>query len=138
MPLTNAQKKAVLDHLYGNATLSPPATWYVGLSTTTPTATGTNFTEPAGGSYARVAVTNNATNFPLATAANPTNKTNGTAIEFPTPTGSWGTPTHFGLFTAASGGTPVDYGALVAPTAITTGAIVRFPVSSLTLRLTNA
>lgn len=135
MPMVNARKKEVLDYFYGNTAPSIPATYYVGLSTTTPTSTGANFTEPGGSNYARVAVTNNTTNFPASTAANPTNKSNGTEIAFPTPSGSWGTPTHFGLFTAASGGTPVDWGAITSPQAISSGATVRFPVGTLVLRM---
>ena len=61
MPLTNAIKAAVLDALYGKATLTVPDTLHVGLSTTAPNPDGTGFTEPSGGGYARVAVPNNST-----------------------------------------------------------------------------
>lgn len=91
----------------GGATTWAPATWYAGLSTTTPADDGTSFTEPAGGAYARVALTNNSTNFPAATTSGGiTTKVNGVAITFPNPTGNWGLLTYVGFFTASSGGTP--------------------------------
>lgn len=91
----------------GGATTWAPATWYVGLSTTTPNDDGSGFTEPVGGAYARVAVTNNATNFPTATTASGvTTKTNGAKITWPNPTGTWGAISYYGFFTASSGGTP--------------------------------
>lgn len=80
----------------------------MGLSTTTPNDDGTGFTEPIGNAYARVSITNNVTNWPAAsTAASVTSKSNGTAITFPNPTGTWGLIGFWGLFTASSGGTPL-------------------------------
>lgn len=46
--------------------------------------------EASGGSYARVGVTANATNFPNATSAQPAVLENGTAISFTSPTADWG------------------------------------------------
>lgn len=91
----------------GGATTWSPATWYLGLSTTAPNDDGTGFSEPVGGSYARVAVTNNGTNFPPATTASGlTTKSNGAKFTFTNPTGNWGAISHYGWFTASSGGTP--------------------------------
>lgn len=107
MGLTDTRERLVADSQFGGgATTWAPATWYLGLTTTTPNDDGTNFTEPVGGAYARVARTNNATNFPAAsTVAGVTTKTNGTACTFPTPTGNWGPVVGWGWFEAASGGT---------------------------------
>lgn len=91
----------------GGASTWAPATWYLGLSTTTPNDDGTGFGEPTGGSYARVAITNNATNFPAAsTTDGVTTKRNGAKFTFPNPTGTWGIISHYGFFLAATGGTP--------------------------------
>jgi hypothetical protein len=65
---------------------------------------GTGGTEVSGGSYARVAVTNNTTNFPNATGGGPSLKVNGTVITFPAPTADWGTVVGWGLYDAASSG----------------------------------
>jgi len=61
---TDFLENELLDHVFGNAAYTSPATLYIGLSTSTITDAGGNVTEPVGGSYARVPVTNNATNFP--------------------------------------------------------------------------
>lgn len=66
MPKTNYANAQIQSALYGGSSLGAPATWYVGWSTTQPNQDGSNVTEPSGNGYARVAVTNNATNFPAA------------------------------------------------------------------------
>ncbi len=110
----DARERLIADSQFGGgATTWAPATWYLGLSTTVPNEDGSNFTEPVGGAYARVAITNNATNFPAATtSAGTTTKTNGAAFTFPNPTGTWGLILYYGFFTAASGGVPDYVGAL--------------------------
>lgn len=108
MGAIDSRERAIADSQFGGgSTTWAPTTWHVGLSTTTPSTDGTGFTEPVGGSYARSAQTNNATNFPAAsTSGGTTTKANGTVFAFPTPTGNWGLITHFGFFTASSGGQP--------------------------------
>lgn len=100
----------ILDHLLGNAAYAAPATVYVGLYTAAPTDAGGG-TEVSGGSYARAAVTNNATNWPAASGGA---KANGTAITFPAPTANWGVIVAFGIFDAASAGNLLYWG-LVTP-----------------------
>lgn len=51
MPRTNYLKQKLLEHQTGTAFTAP--TLFVGVSTTLPTASGTNVTEPSTGSYAR-------------------------------------------------------------------------------------
>jgi hypothetical protein len=90
-------------------TWSPPDTVYFALSTAlySETATGGSLSEVTGGSYARVAVANTATNFPAASRASgstQTIKSNGTTIAFPTPSGSWGNVKCIYLLDAATGG----------------------------------
>ena len=116
--LSDADANNMLDSRFGSVAVAIPATYYVGLSTTLPTNTGTNVTEPSGGLYARVAVTNNATNFPAAAARS---KSNGTVITFPTASASWGTVTHFVLYDASTGGVFRAWGALAAAQAIASG-----------------
>jgi len=104
----DSRERLIADSQFGGgATTWAPATWFVGLSTTTPAGDGTGFTEPVGGSYARVSVTNNATNFPAAiTTAGVTTKTNGIKFTFANPTGTWGLMIYMGFFVASSGGFP--------------------------------
>lgn len=58
----------VLDHVFGNAAYTAPATISFGLWTATLTdaSTGATAGEPAGSGYDRVDMTNNSTNFPAA------------------------------------------------------------------------
>jgi hypothetical protein len=101
---SDTRERALADSQFGSGT---PATWYLALSTTTPNGDGTGFTEPVGGSYARVAITNNATNFPPAsTADGVTAKRNGTKFTFVPPTGTWGIISYYGFYLTSSGGTP--------------------------------
>lgn len=112
MPLTGlvqASERLVIDKFFG-AGAAPtltgvPATWHLGLFTAAPTETtaGTEVST-SGTAYARVAITNNATNFPNAASAGPASKASGAAFTFPVPTANWGTVTHFGFFDAAVGG----------------------------------
>lgn len=94
------QLRALLDSYFGSGT---PATTYIAAFLTMPAADGTGGVEPAVGSYARVAVTNNGTNWPVATTVSGvTTKANGTAITFPNPTADWGLIVGYGVFTVAT------------------------------------
>lgn len=114
--LANQTEQAVLNHWFGSTTPSVPVTYYLALSTTIPADDGTNVTEPVGNGYERVAVTNNTTNFPGASIGNPTVKTNGTTIIWPTASGgSWGNIQSAPIYDAASGGNMIAAGTLTTP-----------------------
>jgi hypothetical protein len=100
MSYTNFLEHASLDHVFGASTFTPSGTLYVALSTTTPAEDGSSFTEPATASgYARVAVTNNKTNWSTASQVSTSGEVhNRTVITFPTSSGNWGTISHFGIF----------------------------------------
>lgn len=117
----------MLDHRLGRPDYTRPATVYIALFTAAPTDAGGG-TEVTGGSYARAAVTNNATNFPAASGGA---KSNGTAIAFPTATGNWGTVVAFGIFDASSGGNLMDWGDITPNRAINTGATASFAIGDL-------
>jgi hypothetical protein len=128
--VVNATKKAWLDAWYSATAIGAPATHHFGLSTSTPAEDGTSVTEPVGNAYARVAKTNNSTEFPLSTAADPTVKTNGTTITWPTATGSWGTVTHCTQHDAASAGNVKDWQPLGASQAIGNGTTASIAASA--------
>lgn len=122
----------LLDHVFGGGDYTRPATLYISLHTDAPGGTGAN--EVSGASYARVAVTNNATNFPAASGGA---KSNGTVISFATPgAGGWGEVDHVGIWDAASGGNFVAYGALAVAKTINEGDPVSFPIGDLDFSLT--
>lgn len=131
MSATDTYENKHLDAAFGDnrATALFPATYYIGLFTATPNDSGGG-TECTGGSYARVAVTNNSTNWPNAASGQ---KKNGTVITFPEATASWGTATHFGIFDAASGGVLGHYNALTTPVAISSGMTPSFAVNALVI-----
>lgn len=130
---TDYLENRTLDHFFGGVASTPPATLYVGLSTSTITDAGGNITEPSGNGYARVAVTNNATNFPAASGGA---KSNGTAITFPQASGSWGTVIDFFIADASSGGNILGYGTLTVSKAVTSGDTLSFAIGELDITLT--
>ena len=122
----------LVDHVFGGVIYTPPSTFFIGLSTTAITDAGTNITEPSGGSYSRIAVANNNTNFPSAQGGT---KTNGIDFTFTTPTDSWGTITDFFISDAASGGNILCYGSLNVTQTISAGNIVKFTTGALIFTL---
>lgn len=133
MGFTQALSNEILDHVLGRVAMAlnvDPI--YLGLSTSTPTNTGGNVTEPSGNNYSRVSVTNNATEFPNASAGA---KANANLIPFATASGSWGTVTHWVLFNAASSGTVLMSGALSASKTPGSGDTLKFQTGALTVTL---
>lgn len=123
----------VLDLLLGSShdTTATPATVYVALITTAPSdANGTGIVEVSGSAYARVAVTNNSTNWPNAASRV---KSNGTTITFPTSTGSWGTVVGYALYDAATTGNFLAYGALGSSQTVGSGVTPQFAAAALTV-----
>lgn len=125
----------ILDEVFGATAFSAPGTLYVALFTAAPSDSGGG-TEVTGGSYARVAVTNNTTNWPNATGTSPTSKSNGTVITFPTATANWGTVVAFGIFDASSGGNLIAWADLNTSRTINSSDTASFGVGSLTITLT--
>ncbi len=102
MPASAYLEPKLLGWIFG-ATAMPtaPATVYIALSTGTATQ---SVTEPSGFAYARVAVTNNTTNWPTPSGSQPATVQNANTITFPTATGSWGTIQSAAVYDAPSGG----------------------------------
>lgn len=107
---------------------TPPGTLYLALFTQIPVDDGSGGVEVSGGSYARVAVTNDITTFPTVTNGV---KRNGIAITFPTPTADWGTVTSFGIYDASSSGNLWYFGDLNNPLSVPSGKVVRFNPNTL-------
>lgn len=128
---TDFLENELLDHVFGAAAYTAPATLYFAATTTAPTDSAGG-TEPVGNGYARVAVTNNATNFPAASGGA---KSNGTVIEWATATGSWGSIIGIDIYDAASGGNRLGY-ADVTSTAIGLNDKLTIPVGDLDITLT--
>lgn len=133
MPASTYLANKLLDHQLGKTAYTMP-TVYVALSSTTPTAAGTNVTEPSGGSYARVA-TSGAT---WATAASGATS-NAAAITFPTATASWvsgSNLTHVALYDASSTGNMLAFGTITVPKSAISGDTVSIAIGELDITLT--
>lgn len=105
---SNYLENKVLDHVLGGSDYTRPATVYASLHTISTGEAGAG-TECSGGSYARVAITNNNTNFPAASGGS---KSNGTAISFPVLSGSIGTVVAWGIWDASTSGNLLYWGDL--------------------------
>ena len=91
----------ILDHIFGVGSYTAPSI-YVALYTSAPSDSGGG-TEVSGNNYARVLHSSWTTASGGATS-------NSGAITFPTPSGVWGTVTHFGLFDASTSGNLLGWG----------------------------
>ena len=131
-------RKALLDHYFGKSTLTAP-TVYVGLSSTTPTSTGTNVTEPSAGAYARV--TTAASDWNASTEADPCVLDNLNAVTFTTATATWlagADLTHAVLFDAATVGNVIAWGALTVAKPVTDGDTAEYAAGSLDVTMAGA
>lgn len=109
MPASTYLANKLLDHQVGKTSFTMP-TAYVALSSTTPTAAGTNVTEPSGGSYSRQSTSGATWN-----AASSGSITNAAAITWTKATADWltGSNLTYGvLYDAPSEGNMLGYGAL--------------------------
>ena len=115
--ITHYFANKILPLLIGKtSTLNSTSSVFVGLSTTTPTLTGVNVTEPSGNGYARVLLgnTSQALTQKMGEVSNG-HVENDEIIYFPEATGSWGTITHFCIFDSASSGNLLAFGILSTP-----------------------
>lgn len=133
--LTNFSENRVKNALFGGAALNPPTTWYVAFLTAStdeeiPTLTEvstTNWTN-----YARVAVANNATNFPA--VGDDTPSSNAVTIDFGTATvpGAAVSVAGAALYDAASGGNCWAVKTFASSLQVANGNQVRIPAGQLT------
>lgn len=119
---SNYLENKVLDHVLGGGDYTRPSTVYVALYTSAPNDAGGG-AEVSGGSYARVAVTNDTTNWPAASGGA---KSNGTDIVFPTATANWGTVVAFGILDASSGGNLLYWADLTTSKVVSNGDTAKF------------
>lgn len=142
--LTDYLENKVIDHLFRGTAYSAPATLYISLHTAACSDSSTG-TEVTGGSYARVAVTSNGTNW-ANTQSSGTGVSSGTtgttsnssAITFPAPTANWGSITHFGIFDASSAGNMLLCQALTVSKTVNNGdAAPSFAGGALTFQIDN-
>lgn len=122
-----------LDLWFGGQSVTPPATLYAQAYTVTPSDSGGG-TQVTTNGHARVAITNNLTNFPAASGGA---KSNGTAITWGAASGgSWGSVVAVAFFDASSGGNMIGWSDLAVAKTIDDGDTLYIPVGSLDITLT--
>jgi hypothetical protein len=126
MSLTNTYENAALEALMRGASWAPPT--YLALFTADPGEAGSLASEVSGGGYARVPIGTLTTFWSAATGGSISNA--GT-VDWPKATAPWGTVTHIGLMTAASGGDIVARAPLSAAKTIDANDIFRLEVGQL-------
>jgi hypothetical protein len=132
MSLDVTIRNALTASVLGRVAYTAPATLHAGLIVGASTAL-TGGTEVTGGSYARVAITNNQTNFPAPSGGV---TTNANPITFPTSSAAWGNINAVRLFDASTGGNLVA-GATLTPDAVVNaaGATLSFAATQLSLTI---
>lgn len=117
--ITRTKANSLLEQLIKTISGSTTTYHYIGLSTTTPNGDGSNFTEPVipadavdddgnkitVNEYQRVSLSG-----VMGSAANAIIKNNAIIFFNEAEHYGWGTITHFGIFTARTGGTPIFWG----------------------------
>lgn len=138
---TDYAENTIVDRLVrGQSTPAFPTTWYVALFTSS-CSDSAGGTEVSGNNYSRPSVTANLTNWAGTQSAGSTTASSGTggvtsnngAINFATPSGSWGTVTYWGLYDASSAGNMWICAALTTSKTINSGDTVSFAAGALTV-----
>jgi hypothetical protein len=124
---SNYLELEILDHILGGADWARPTTVYLALYTAAPTDAGGG-TPVAAGDYARLSITNNATNFPAASAGA---KSNGTDLLFPEATNAWGLVVAWALFDAVTAGNMLYWGDFTQTQTIGVGAAAKVKAGDL-------
>lgn len=128
----------LVDHIFRATSFSAPTALYVSLHSANPTDTGLN--EISGNAYARAGLAPSVSNWKStngATTGASTGTTGQTSnadlITFATPTGTWGSVTHFAIWDSLTGGNMLFYGALTISKTINQGDTVSFATDALTV-----
>lgn len=123
MPISKYLREIMVKGVVAEGTL--PTSAYLALSTAPISADGQGIVEPIGNGYARKQIGQSGSDggrvqyFPSSATYDELTDTfsyiNNVEIHFNEATGSWGTITHFAIFTALTGGTMLAFGQLTAP-----------------------
>ena len=121
----------LIAHIFRTASFSKPSTLALGLFTAAPSDSGGG-TEVSGNNYSRASLAPLDANWAAPSSGNG-QTSNSATITFATPSGNWGTVTHFAIFDATSAGNMLFWGSLTISKTINQGDTVSFPAGSLTV-----
>jgi hypothetical protein len=124
---SNALENSVLNHVLGGPDYARPATVFLALYTTAPSDSGGGV-EVSAADYARLSITNNATNFPAASGGA---KSNGVDLVFAEATNAWGLVIAWALFDAVSSGNMLYWGDFTQTQTIGVGAAAKVKAGDL-------
>jgi hypothetical protein len=127
---------SIMNDLFGGVSFTPPANYYLALSTNTISNSGSNCAEPTGSvGYARVAIPNTKAYWTYSSSGSVWNNA---AITFPQSSGSWGTIVSAALFdTSASATGNVWFFQNISNKIVQSATTVSFSASALVLSMTN-
>lgn len=143
--MTNYLRNKLIDFVHRQVSFTPPATHYIALVTTTPSASSGG-TEVTGSGYARQPITLSAANMAATNAAGSTANpstgstgltSNNSIVDWGTAGASWGTVTYFEIWDTVTSGNRLFFGPIVdgtgtaTPRSISSGDPVSFPVSAM-------
>lgn len=136
--MTTLQERRFLDALFGNTSLTVPATVFFGLFLSIPDDSGASGNEVTGNGYARAPIANTTGSFANATSAANfvTSKWNAVAITFaPDVTADWGQVIGLGVFDAITSGNLLWLADITPYRTIQVGDTANVPASSLQMTL---
>lgn len=129
---TTALEVRGINHFFRATADVPDATPYLGLYTSPPDNAGAGGTEVSGSDYARQLLYSGSSSFSAASNGQIANSGTITFTAAATNPG-YGTVTHFGIFAASSGGTPIFWWPLTTNVTVGTGSSFTFAAGDLTI-----
>jgi hypothetical protein len=133
MPFGETINNSILDHFVNQTSWTAPTATYASFSTTTPTTTGTNFTEATGGGYARVQVTTAIWGAPATSSI-----TTGSDTTWTQASADWSTGSNMDsvvLWDAATAGNFLGWKELTVKKAVLNGDTAKFLTGDLTITM---
>jgi len=137
MKATNYLEAAILNHFFRNTPQTPAAQLFVRLYISDPTDEDVG-TEITGGGYVPQIVAFTApvqVDRPSPDTGTRAQISNNAEIRFPVATSDWGTISHFGIATAATGGQLLAHAPVPVPKIIENGDEAKFNVGTLTISM---
>ena len=133
MSYTNYARNKVNDHMFGGISFTPPSNFYMALSTTPLSTSGSNCSEPVGAGYARVLIPNDKSHFSYSSSGSLTVSGSTT---YAISSGSWGTITDLAFFDGLSSGSAWMTTTLTSPYIVQNNTTVSFDANTITISQT--
>jgi hypothetical protein len=133
MSLTNYARNKANDYMFGGISFTPPTNFYMALSTTNLSVSGSNCSEPVGAGYARVQIPNDKSHFSYSTSGCLT--VSGSTV-YAISSGSWGTAVDIAFFDALSSGSAWLFGTLPSPYIVQNNTVVSFDANTINISQT--